>query len=174
MTTILDALIAFMFIEIIFVVWLTMITKLGGWPAGFYRLFGIRFFIAILIDTDGIPLRHILRWSKMQIKSPQHFTLLGRTYYTDTNNTARIFGKPAWYYRPGNSIPIPIITGEQDEKIVDPLTIYKAYNIDIERRILNLRKPPSAKGSKILLVGLAILAIIILIGIIGSLGLIKS
>ncbi len=155
-------------IQIIVLVPLLVIFRLGGIPEGIWRLLHIKYFVFFILDPDNTPIRHVKKFVYMQVKSPEHFNYGNRIFYTDKQNMTRSKGRPSWYYTPNNSIPIPMVTGTQDSKVFDPMTIWRFANIDIERRILSLRKQPS-RASSIVKIALAIIAVIIIIGLSGLL-----
>lgn len=142
-----------------------LITYLGGFPEGIWRITRTDYFGFTIFNSDGKPIRRVKKMQDITIKSVPHFNYAGRTFYIDSANKARVRGRPNWYYNANNAIPIPIITGIQDSKVFDPMTINRHYRIDIERRIFNLRKDKGS--SSILKFGLVIIVVIILVALIG-------
>lgn len=125
---------------------LAIFLRLGGWPEGYYRIMRIPRFIYFIIDTDGNPVRHCIKASKIIVQSPPKFLdLNGKVRYIDRPNLTRSKGAPSHYYQPDNALPNTMLTGNRD-LILDPRRIDRAYRTEIVTRLFKIG---ATKGRKI-------------------------
>lgn len=133
--------------------------RLGGWPEGYYRIARIKYFVYFILDPDNTPIRFVSKMNNMKVKSPMHFNHSGNTYYPDKQNTCRSKGRPAWYFQRDQSVAIPIVTGNRDP-LLNPITINKAYRIDVLGNLNKLKKDKSTHANYFLIAGLVIATIL--------------
>lgn len=147
----------FFFIGIqIFVIVLTVpliaFVKLGGWPEGFYRIFRIKYFSPIFIDSENTPRRFPLRSSIIKTgdpKLPPYFEYKGFAngvgrYYLDKLNQTKHNGRMSQYYYPDNPFPIPLLTMAANP-VISAESLEKMYN---DESILDFLKVGKEKAEK--------------------------
>lgn len=163
----------FSFMMIMFVPFIAWI-KLGGHPEGTYRIFRIKYFSAIFIDTENTPRRFPLRLSKIKTGAPTlppYFeyhgfaNAVGR-YYTNPKGATRHNGRSSWYYYPDNPFPIdilkmgsdPLISAEGLERAFADETVIDFTKVGKERK-------KSQGSNRLLLGGVIFVVIMALIGL---------
>jgi len=173
-----DSSLIFVFIGIqIFVLLLTfpliLFMKLGGWPEGFYRIFRVKYFSPIFIDSENTPRRFPLKSSIIKTGDPNlppYFEYKGFSngvgrYYLDKVNQTKHNGRMSQYYYPDNPFPIPLLTLAHNP-MISAESLEKMYNDETVLDFLKVGKEKkTAKGRGWLLyaiIGLVMLAVVIL------------
>ena len=173
-----DSSLIFVFIGIqIFVLLLTfpliLFMKLGGWPEGFYRIFRVKYFSPIFIDSENTPRRFPLRSSIIKTGDPNlppYFEYKGFSngvgrYYLDKMNQTKHNGRMSQYYYPDNPFPIPLLTLAHNP-MISAESLEKMYHDESILDFLKVGKEKkTAKGRGWLLyavIGLVMLAVVIL------------
>ena len=133
--------------------------KLGGYPEGAYRMFRIPYFVFYMLQPDMSFARHPKKLRDIKTHSPSFFDWSGKRFYIDRANTARSNGRPAWYYDPRNSFPIPWFTDKGKE--LDPEKVKRAFKTEIIKQIYKLREEPTIrKGSNVKYLAYASVALV--------------
>jgi len=173
-----DSSLIFVFIGIqIFVLILTfpliLFMKLGGWPEGFFRIFRVKYFSPIFIDSENTPRRFPLRSSIIKTGDPNlppYFEYKGFSngvgrYYLDKMNQTKHNGRMSQYYYPDNPFPIPMLTLSHNP-MISAESLEKMYNDESILDFLKVGKEKkTAKGRGWLLyavIGLVMIAVVIL------------
>ncbi len=149
----------FVFIGIqIFVILLTfpliLFVKLGGWPEGFFRIFRVKYFSPIFIDSENTPRRFPLRSSIIKTGDPNlppYFEYKGFSngvgrYYLDKNNQTKHNGRMSQYYYPDNPFPIPLLTLAHNP-MISAEALEKMYHDESILDFLKVGKEKKVKGS---------------------------
>lgn len=101
----------------------------------FYRVFRIRYFSPIFIDSEGTPRRFPMRSSIIKTGDPNlppYFEYKGFAngvgrYYLDRLNQTKHNGRMSQYYHPDNPFPIPMLTLGASP-IISAEALEKMYN----------------------------------------------
>jgi hypothetical protein len=114
---------------------LFLFRKAGGWPEGFYILFGIDYFQPYIIQANAKIRRYFVKMSQVRTHSAAMFTIgKGKDagdYLMPTEDDEKFnnpHNAPAALYEYGDSRPIPI-KNRSSEK-VDPVLVHTAFNND--------------------------------------------
>lgn len=125
-----------------------------------YRIFRIKYFSPIFIDSENTPRRFVLPSSIIKTGDPAlppYFEYKGFAngvgrYYLDRLNQTKHNGRMSQYYHPDNPFPIPLLTMAanpiisaeslekmyNDESILDFLKVGKAKKEQKSRRLLTM------------------------------------
>lgn len=141
------AITAIIIVEMILFAPILLILRFGGPKIALWRITGVKFGSARILDHDGTPTYKSFKMSEVQTKSPPHIFIKGKVRYLDTLNYSKRYGSPCWEYHVDNALPIPITRGFRDV-ILDPLSVTKAMNTDLLRRLWNLGKEKDEKKTK--------------------------
>jgi len=152
---------------------LILFVKLGGWPEGFFRIFRVKYFSPIFIDSENTPRRFPLRSSIIKTGDPNlppYFEYKGFSngvgrYYLDKMNQTKHNGRMSQYYYPDNPFPIPLLTLSHNP-MISAESLEKMYNDESILDFLKVGKEKKAqKGRGWLLygvIGLVMIAVVIL------------
>ena len=115
---------------LIFVGIFAVFQRLGGWPEAWYRISRVDYFSAVFFEPDGTPDRQVMPSVRLTTHSHPQFTVgKGKdalTYTINEENTARINGRPAWYFNKDDFNAIPIRHWNMGPKI-SPGVVYAAW-----------------------------------------------
>ena len=92
----------------VFVSIFAVFQRLGGWPEAWYRISRVDYFSAVFFEPDGTPNRKVMPTTRIKTHSHPQFTVEKGTFTINEENTARINGRPAWYFNPDDYNAIPI------------------------------------------------------------------
>ncbi len=152
---------------------MVLFIKLGGWPEGFFRIFRVKYFSPIFIDSENTPRRFPLRSSIIKTGDPNlppYFEYKGFSngvgrYYLDKMNQTKHNGRMSQYYYPDNPFPIPLLTLSHNP-MISAESLEKMYNDESILDFLKVGKEKkTAKGRGWLLyavIGLVMIAVVIL------------
>jgi len=100
--------------------------RLGGWPEAWYRISRVDYFSAVFFQPDGTPDRRVMPVSEIKSRSHPQFIYGKKSYTINEENTARINGRPAWYFNQDDYNAIPIKHWNTGPKI-SPGLVYAAW-----------------------------------------------
>ena len=152
---------------------MVLFIKLGGWPEGFFRIFRVKYFSPIFIDSENTPRRFPLRSSIIKTGDPNlppYFEYKGFSngvgrYYLDKMNQTKHNGRMSQYYYPDNPFPIPLLTLAHNP-MISAESLEKMYHDESILDFLKVGKEKkTAKGRGWLLyavMGLVMITVVIL------------
>lgn len=150
------ALIGFDVLMLISMVPFIIFIRLGGWPEGYYRMFRIKYFSAIFIDSEGTPQRFPLKSKLLTTGAPElpsYFSFKGFAnavgrYYLDKKEQTKHNGRMSQYYWPDNPFPIPILTLSKNA-VLSAESLEKAFHDETVIDFMKVGKEKKEKKSSV-------------------------
>lgn len=141
-----------------------MWNRAGGWPIAYYRLRGIDYFQAYVIQSNRKIARPTIKEKDIQHHSPAKFTWKGGDYLIPTKDAERFanpFNAPAALYEFDDSRPVPVF--DRTAPKCDPLLIHAGFNNDLTVKFgrLGVKMKKADQAFLVILVMVAVMAAVL-------------